>query len=134
MTEHTALIYIMVVMAAADSDMTDNEIMTIGHIIRSLPIFRDYDEDQLPKAAEACAEILSEDGGLDTIVGLAREALPEGSLRETAYVLACDVAAADGKVSQEEIRLLEILRHGLSVGRLPAAAIERAARARFATG
>mgnify|MGYP001261622015 CR=1 FL=1 len=134
MTEHTALIYIMVVMAAADSDMTDNEIMTIGHIIRSLPIFRDYDEDQLPKAAEACAEILAEDGGLDTIVGLAREALPEGSLRETAYVLACDVAAADGRVSQEEIRLLEILRHGLSVGRLPTAAIERAARARFATG
>ncbi len=134
MTEHTALIYIMVVMAAADSDMTDNEIMTIGHIIRSLPIFRDYHEDQLPKAAEACAEILAEGGGLDTIVGLAREALPEGSLRETAYVLACDVAAADGRVSQEEIRLLELLRHGLSVGRLPAAAIERAARARFATG
>ena len=134
MTEHTALIYIMVVMAAADSEMTDNEIMMIGQIIRSLPVFREYDEDQLPKAAEDCAEILGEDGGLDTIIGLAREALPEGGLRETAYVLACDVAAADGRVSQEEIRLLEILRHGLSVGRLPAAAIERAARARFATG
>ena len=133
MTETSALIYIMVVMAAADSDMTDSEIMTIGHIIRSLPIFRDYDQDQLPKAAEDCAEILTQEGGLDTIVGLAREALPDG-LRETAYALACDVAAADGKVSQEEIRLLEILRHGLSVGRLPAAAIERAARARFATG
>ena len=133
MTETSALIYIMVVMAAADSDMTDSEIMTIGHIIRSLPIFRNYDQDQLPKAAEDCAEILTQEGGLDTIVGLAREALPDG-LRETAYALACDVAAADGKVSQEEIRLLEILRHGLSVGRLPAAAIERAARARFATG
>ena len=133
MTETSALIYIMVVMAAADSDMTDSEIMTIGHIIRSLPIFRDYDQDQLPKAAEDCAEILTQEGGLDTIVGLAREALPDG-LRETAYALACDVAAADGKVSQEEIRLLEILRHGLSVGRLPAAAIERAVRARFATG
>ena len=133
MTETRALIYIMVVMAAADSDMTDSEIMTIGHIIRSLPIFRDYDQDQLPKAAEDCAEILTQEGGLDTIVGLAREALPDG-LRETAYALACDVAAADGRVSQEEIRLLEILRHGLSVGRLPAAAIERAARARFATG
>ena len=122
MTETSALIYIMVVMAAADSDMTDSEIMTIGHIIRSLPIFRDYDRDQLPKAAEDCAEILTQEGGLDTIVGLAREALPDG-LRETAYALACDVAAADGKVSQEEIRLLEILRHGLSVGRLPAAAM-----------
>ncbi len=133
MTEQTALIYIMVVMAAADSDMTDSELMTIGHIIRSLPIFRDYDQDQLPKAAEDCAEILTQEGGIDTIVGLARDALSDG-LRETAYALACDVAAADGKVSQEEIRLLEILRHGLSVGRLPAAAIERAARARFATG
>ena len=71
--------------------------------------------------------------GIDTIVGLARDALSD-SLRETAYALACDVAAADGKVSQEEIRLLEILRHGMNVGRLPAAAIERAARARFATG
>ena len=133
MTETRALIYIMVVMAAADSDMTDSELMTIGHIIRSLPIFRDYDQDQLTKAAEDCADILTQEGGLDTIVGLAREALSDG-LRETAYALACDVAAADGKVSQEEIRLLEILRHGLGVGRLPAAAIERAARARFATG
>ena len=134
MTKHTALIYVMVVMAAADSDMTDSELMMIGHIIRSLPIFRDFDQDQLPNAAEDCAEILTEEGGLDTIIGLAREVLPEGSLRETAYVLACDVAAADGRVSQEKIRLLELLRHGLSVGRLPAAAIERAARARFATG
>ena len=133
MTKHTALIYVMVVMATADSDMTDSELMMIGHIIRSLPIFRDFDQDQLPNAAEDCAEILTEEGGLDTIIGLAREVLPEGSLRETAYVLACDVAAADGRVSQEEIRLLELLRHGLSVGRLPAAAIERAARARFAT-
>ena len=133
MTEQTALIYIMVVMAAADSDMSDSELMTIGHIIRSLPIFRDYDQDRLPKAAEDCAEILTQDGGIDTIVGLARDALSD-SLHETAYALACDVAAADGKVSQEEIRLLEILRHGMSVGRLPAAAIERAARARFATG
>ena len=71
-------------MAAADSDMTDSELMTIGHIIRTLPIFRDFDQDQVPKAAEDCAEILTEEGGLDTIVGLAREALPQG-LCETAY-------------------------------------------------
>ena len=31
------------------------------------------------------------------------------------------------------MRLLEMIRHGLPVGRLPAAAIERAARARYAT-
>ena len=57
------------------------------------------------------------------------EGLPE-RLHETAYALACDVAAADERISQEELRLLELLRHRLSVGRLPAAAIERGARAR----
>jgi len=43
------------------------------------------------------------------------------------------VAAADGKASQEELRLLEMIRDRLDIGRLPAAAIERAARARHAT-
>ena len=59
-------------------------------------------------------------------------ALPE-RLRETAYALACDVAAADEKVKQEELRLLELLRHGLEINRLKAAAIEFGAGARYAS-
>jgi tellurite resistance protein len=54
-------------------------------------------------------------------------------LVETAYALACDIAAADGFASQEELRLLEMLRHELAVGRLEAAAIERGTRARQMT-
>ena len=61
-----------------------------------------------------------------------RDALPV-KLHETAYALACDVAAADGNVTQEEARLLEMIRHQLSIERLAAAAIERAARARHQT-
>jgi len=49
----------------------------------------------------------------------------------TAYALACDVAASDGKVGQEEARVLELIRYRLDIGRLPAAAIERGARARY---
>ena len=78
-----------------------------------------------------CTDLLQEDDGLDTAMALVSEALPE-KLRETAYALACDVAAADGEIQQEELRLLEIIRHHLRVGRLPAAAIERGARARHA--
>jgi len=37
----------------------------------------------------------------------------------------------DGQLSQEELRLLEVLRHGLDVDRLTAAAIERGAATRF---
>ncbi|MCG8692056.1 MAG: tellurite resistance TerB family protein [Minwuiales bacterium] len=131
-SHHNALIYTMVLVSAADRDMTDNEIATIGESIRTLPVFRDYDLDQLGDAAETCAEILDSDEGLDTVLGLIKEGLPK-KLHETAYSLACEIAAADGKLSQEELRLLEIIRHELEVGRLPAAAIERGVRARYAT-
>jgi tellurite resistance protein len=55
-------------------------------------------------------------------------------LRETAYALAVEIAAADRRIEPEEMRLLEMIRHQLGVDRLVAAAIERSARARFATG
>ena len=47
-------------------------------------------------------------------------------------VAACDVAVADGKLSQEELRLLQMLRHMLELDRLHSAAIERGARVRHA--
>lgn len=129
---HAALVHVMVLTAAADADMTDSELRTIGEIVRLLPVFTDYDNDRLSSDASACADLLSDDEGLDTALSLVAAGLPE-KLRETAYALACDVAAADGSVSQEESRLLEMMRHRLAIGRLPAAAIERGARARHAT-
>ena len=128
---HAALVHVMVLTAAADADLTDAELRAIGEIVRLLPVFKDYDLGRLSSDASACADLLSEDDGLDTALSLVSEALPS-KLRETAYALACDVAAADGSVGQEESRLLEMLRHRLEVGRLPAAAIERGARARHA--
>ena len=129
---HDALIYTMVLVSAADRDMTDAEMLSIGDIVLHLPIFRDYDREKLPKAAGACADLLNGEGGLDRVFQAIKQALPT-RLRETAYALACEVAAADGRVSQEVARILEMIRHELEVGRLPAAAIERGAKARHAT-
>lgn len=128
--QHTALIYTMVIMSAADSDMTDKELFVIGDLVRTMPVFEGFDPEQLPSVAEACAEILAQDNGVETVLGLIADSLPD-RLCETAYALACDIAAADGVVQQEELRLLEMMRHRLKVGRLPAAAIERGARARY---
>jgi tellurite resistance protein len=127
---HTALVYTMVLVSAADSDMTDPELKTIGEIVSHLPVFADYDPKNLTKDAQACAELLGEDDGLEKVFSKIVSGLPE-KLKETAYAVALDVAAADGAASQEELRLLEMLRYRLAVGRLPAAAIERGARARY---
>ena len=129
---HEGLIYTMVLVSAADSDMTDEELRVIGNIVRRLPVFHDYDEAALPATAAACAELLAEEDGLDRAIDVIKGALPP-NLRETAYALACDVVAADGEANQEELRLLEILRHRLDIDRLIAAGIERGARARHMT-
>jgi len=129
-THHAALIYVMVMVSAADRNMTDAELGMIGEIVSFLPIFRDYDAALLPKTTAACAELLDSDDGLDRAFEVIRGVLP-ARLRETAYAIACDVAAADGEPHQEVFRMLEIIRHRLDIDRLIAAAIERGARARF---
>ena len=45
---HAALIYTMVVVSAADGSMDDDELMTIGDIVRHLPVFQSFDEAELP--------------------------------------------------------------------------------------
>ena len=74
-SHHSALIYTMVLVSAADRNMTDNEIATMGEIVRSLPIFRNYDFDLLATAAQTCAELLDAEEGLETALALIREAL-----------------------------------------------------------
>jgi tellurite resistance protein len=128
----TALIYVMVTMSAVDRAMSDNELKTIGGIVKNLPIFRDFNVERLIPVAKECASILQEDGGLDAVFGLVRDALPV-HLRETAYALAVEVASADLTVGQEELRLLQLLRDSLDIEKLIAAAIERGARARYMT-
>jgi Tellurite resistance protein TerB. len=130
LSHHAALIYVMVMVSAADRNMTNAEMNTIGEIVRFLPIFKDYDPSLLPNTTMACAELLDSEDGLDRALEVIKGSLPV-RLRETAYALACDVAASDGEARQEVLRLLELLRHRLDVERLAAAAIERGARARF---
>lgn len=126
-----ALIYTMVIVSAADSNMTDSELSAIGDIVRQLPAFNDYDPNLLPETARSCADILSEDDGMATVFGIIKESIPTG-LHETAYALAIEVAAADGDANQDELRILEFIRYELGIDRLIAAGIERGARARFA--
>ena len=127
---HTALISTMVIVSAADREMTDRELFTIGEIVRTLPVFSDYEEEHLPDDAATCVDMLNGDQKLEEIVRKIRAVLPK-KLYDTAYALACDVAVSDGQLSQEELRMLEMLRHGLDVDRLTAAAIERGAAVRF---
>jgi tellurite resistance protein len=129
LTHHGALVYVMVTMSAVDRSMNDSELACMGEIVSHLPVFADYDQEQLVKTAEACGEVLSTDEGLERVLSLIRAALPK-KLRETAYAVALEVAAADREVKPEEIRFLEMLGEALELDKLTTAALERGIRAR----
>ncbi|MFN3147958.1 MAG: tellurite resistance TerB family protein [Paracoccaceae bacterium] len=129
MTPQDSLVAIMIATSASDERIRTAELVTIESIVNLLPVFAGYDSDRLKQVAEVVFDLFSEEDGLDALLGLVRENLPE-RLYETAYALACDVAAADGVLGEEELRLLEEIRYELNIERLHAAAIERGARAR----
>jgi hypothetical protein len=129
---HRALIYTMVIVSAAESDMPEAELRIIGDIVGDLPVFRDFDQADLPSVLNDCTELISRENGLEETLKVIKAALP-AKLRETAYAIACDLVASDGAAGQEELSVLELLRHRLNLEPLIAAAIERGARARFRT-
>ena len=129
---HRALIYTMVIVSGAQPELRDAELSIIGDIVEDLPVFRDFDQGELPKVLNDCTELMSREDGLEETLKAIKGALP-AKLRETAYAIACDLVASDGEASQEELRIIELIRHRLNLERLVAAAIERGARARFQT-
>jgi tellurite resistance protein len=124
LSPHSALIHLMVLVSASDSDMTDTELESIGQAVRQLPVFATFDEAMLPATAEICANLLAEDNGLETVLALVADLLPD-ELADTAYALACQIAVIDGSLSPEELRVLELVRQSLHLDRLTAAGIER---------
>lgn len=124
-----SLVAVMIAVSASDEDIRASELLTIQAIVNHLPVFSSYDMDRVRTVAQTVFDLFGEEDGLDALFGLIRNDLPE-RLFETAYALACDVAAADGKLLDTELRLLEEIRYELNIDRLHGAAIERGARAR----
>ncbi len=125
-----ALVYLMVVTAAADRDITSKELDRIGSLTDRLPIFVNYDRDMLAQAASNCVDLMGQVDDLNKILDIALEVLP-ARLHDTAYALAVEIAAVDLELLQEELRWLEMMRDRLNLDRLTTAAIEVSARARL---
>ena len=132
LTPQDALVAIMIALSAADETIRTAELVQIANIVENLPIFAQYDQERLSEMGQLVMGLVEQEDGLDKLFGLVRRYLPE-RLRETAYALACDVAAADGRITGPEGRMLEEIRDELALDRLHAAAIERGARARYQT-
>ena len=127
-----ALVAVMIAVSASDENMRTSELVAIQQTVNYMPVFGGYDADRIGVVANTVFDLFEEEDGLDALFGLIRDALPE-QLHETAYALACDVAASDGNLREVELRMLEEVREELNIDRLHAAAIEWGARVRHLT-
>jgi tellurite resistance protein len=129
-TPQSALIYVMVMVSAADGQMPEAELKRIGRLARFLPVFQGFNEDLIIAATREISEILAGPEGMDIALETVRDALPN-RLYDTAYALAVEIATADLRLDPTEIRFLQLLRGRLDIDKLTAVAIERSAIARF---
>lgn len=129
LTPEDSLVAIMIAVSLSDEHIRTSELVAIERTVNHLPMFANYDVDRIRIVSQTVADLFAEEEGLDALFGLVRENLPD-KLWETAYALACDIAAADGTIRETELRLLEEMRYELNIDRLHAAAIEWGARVR----
>ena len=125
-----ALVAVMVATSLSDECGEASELSTIDDMINHLPVFAGYDCARIRMVSQYVMGLFGKEDGLSTLFQDIRTVLP-GEFTETAYALACDVVAGDGRLLQIELRFLQEIRHELNIDRLSAAAIERAAAARY---
>ena len=128
-TPEDTLVAVMIAVSATDQNIRTSELMSIERMVNHLPAFKDYEIERLAEVSNVVFDIMAEEDGLDILWNLVRQNIPERML-DTAYAMACDVAAADGKAYAPELQFLADMRYELEIDRLLAAAIEASARAR----
>lgn len=129
LTPQDCLVAVMIAVSASDETIRTSELVTIQRIVEHLPVFSAYDKDRMKTVSQTVFDLFEDEDGLDALFGLVKDALSD-HLYETAYALACDVAAADGLLEETELQMLAEIRYQLNIDRLHGAAIERGARAR----
>ena len=101
----------------------------MSRLVQELPVFGDFHPTEIDTVTETVLGLLDQSDGLDRAAEMIRDALPP-RLRETAYLLACEIARRRRRrLRQEELRFLQDFRITLDMDRLIAGAIERAAKA-----
>ena len=125
-----ALIHLMVVAATSDATVSDRELDAIGALVARLPVFEGFNRDNMGQVAAEAIDLIKDSSDIEKVLGMILGAIPP-RLRDTAYALAVEVTAVDLRLSQEELRLLEMIRDKLELDGLVAAAIEASARARL---
>ena len=89
-TVHEALVYVMVMISAADGKMPEIELKRIGRLASFLPVFEGFDPERIIPISRDIQEILAGPEGMDIALEIVKDTLPH-RLHDTAYSLAVEI-------------------------------------------
>lgn len=118
---HEAFAGILLVAAAADGHIADEEAQGLWRAIERMKLFSSYNAEKFSKMMDTLLKVLKKNGP-EALIEKCIPALPE-RLRTTAFCNAVDIVLADGAVEDDEKALIEKLQHALEVGDNEARAI-----------
>ena len=104
---------IALIAVAVDGEMTDSETQAISTSLSRMQLFSSYPEKAMLKMIDKLLDSLQRDG-VDVLFNAAIATLP-ADLKDTAFAVATDIVLSDGKVTDEEEKLLNDLHQLLEI-------------------
>jgi len=113
LSKEEAFAAVSLVAIAADGVITEEEARGMFVQFYRMRTFAGFNDNQMSSMLNKLVNIIKKQG-LDALVGLAKESLPE-NMRATAFAVATDLALADGDIAEEEKQLLTKVQQSLGI-------------------
>ncbi len=113
LSKEEAFVAVSLVSVAADGVITEEEARGLFVQLYRMKMFSGYNDNQMSSIFNKLINIIKKKG-MDALVGMAKESLPE-DLKATAFAVATDLALADGDIAEEEKKLLTKIQQSLGL-------------------
>jgi len=111
----------MTLSAAIDGTISEKELNSINFFVNTLPVFKNFDKDSLPKKMNECMQLIEAEESFENILDAINSNL-EKELKRTAFILSIEIMMTEMNIDEEAVRFLDIFGNILELSELEKAA------------
>lgn len=111
----------MTLSAAIDGTISEKELKSINFFVNTLPVFKNFDRDSLPKKMNECMQLIEAEESFENILDAINSNL-EKELKRTAFILSIEIMMTEMNIDEEAVRFLDIFGNILELSELEKAA------------
>ncbi len=120
----------MTLSAAIDGTISEKELNSINFFVNTLPVFKNFDKDSLPKKMNECMQLIEAEESFENILDAINSNL-EKELKRTAFILSIEIMMTEMNIDEEAVRFLDIFGNILELTELEIAASKFLIRAKY---